>query len=323
MANYQQVTLPFSTPVPFNLPLSGHEDCLVKINGNIGHGATWFCMNLQTGPGLPSYGPSVGGDVMLHLRPDLGNNVVVRMSRMMGNWSPPNPPDAVPFPLAVGSPFEIMILLPAASTSVPSMARIAFNGNHFAEFALPSALPPALFISVEADPAVSISSLQSFNIPSQSAPAHIPSAGYPNLAAAPHPTSPHYSAPYPQGPMPASAPGYAPGQASSSSGSTFNKVLGAAAALPLVGGALTAATHLPFGKKLGKKMHKAGIGTGMGHVGHKSSSVGYPGLGTGAAGLAVGALGAYALHKKTKKLKKGFKFSGHSSSSSSSSSSSD
>lgn len=319
MANYGQVTLPFSTPSPFNLPTSGYEDCLVKINGLIGHGATWFCVNLQTGPGLPSYGPSVGGDVMLHLRPDVGNNVVVRMSRMMGNWSQPNPPDSVPFPLVVGTPFELMLLLPASSTTVPSMLRIAFNGNHFAEFALPSALPPALFISIEGDPNVSISSIQSFNIPSQSPPPQ--SAGYPNLAAAPYPAAPNYSAPYPQGPsVPTSAaPGYAPGyagQPSSSSGSMVNKMLGTAAALPIIGGALTAATHLPFGKKLGKKLGKAGIG--------KQSHVGYPGLGTGAAGLAVGALGAYAMTKQAKKMKKGFKFhGGHSSSSSSSSSDSD
>ena len=317
MANYQQVTLPFSSPVPFNLPVTGHEDCLIKINGNIGHGTTWFCLNLQTAPGLPSYGPSVGGDVMLHLRPDFTNNIVVRMSRLTGNWSQPNPPDANPFPLTIGSPFEIMLLLPSSSTSVPSMARIAFNGNHFAELALPSVLPPALFMSIEADPAVSISSIQSFNIPSQSPP--IPSAGYPNLAAAPHPTFPNYSAPYPQGPVPVSSAGH-PGQPGSSSGSMMNKVLGAAAAIPLVGGALTAATHLPFGKKLGKKMHKAGLG-GVGVGGGKASHVGYPGLGTGAAGLAVGALGAYALHRQGKKLKKGFKFHGGSSSSSSSSSS--
>ena len=317
MANYQQVTLPFCTPVPFNFPLTGHEDCLIQVKGFAGNTGPniWFCINVQSAPGLPSCGPSMGGDVLLHLRPDFTNQVVVRMNRMMGNWGPPNQPDSNPFPLIAGSPFEIMILLPASSVSVPSVARIAINGNHFAEYALPSVLPPSLFLSIEADPNVTIASIQSFNIPSQAPPPQ--SAGYPNLAAAPHPMPvPNFPGQYPPGgAMPTPGAGYATGQPSSSN-SMFNKVLGTAAALPLVGGALAAATHLPFaGKKLGKKMHKAGLGGG----GHKSSGgFGYPGLGTGAAGLAVGALGAYALTKKAKKLKKGFKF-GHSSSSSSSS----
>lgn len=295
--------------------MTGHEDCLIKVTGFTGNAGQhiWFCVNIQSGPGLPSSGPSYGGDVLLHLRPDFTNQVVVRMNRMMGNWSPPNQPDAQPFPLVPGSPFEIMILLPCSSVTVPSVSRIAINGNHFAEYALPSVLPPSLFISIEADPNVTISSLQSFNVPSQAPPPQ--SAGYPNLAAAPHPMPvPNFPAPYPPGTaMPSPGAGYATGQPTSSSNSMFNKVLGTAAALPLVGGALAAATHLPFaGKKLGKKMHKAGVGK-------SSGGFGYPGLGAGA-GLAVGALGAYALTKKAKKLKKGFKFGGYSSSSSSSSS---
>lgn len=301
--------------------MTGHEDCLIKVNGFAGNTGPniWFCINVQSAPGLPSCGPSMGGDVLLHLRPDFSNQVVVRMNRMMGNWSSPNQPDPNPFPLTIGSPFEIMILLPSSSVSVPSQARIAINGNHFAEYALPSVLPQSLFLSIEADPNVTIASIQSFNVPTQAPPPQ--SAGYPNLAAAPHPMPvPNFPAPYPSAnAMPTPGAGYATGQpASSSSNSMFNKVLGTAAALPLVGGALAAATHLPFaGKKLGKKMHKAGVG---GPMGKSSGGFGYPGLGTGAAGLAVGALGAYALHKKAKKLKKGFKFGGYSSSSSSSSS---
>ena len=259
----------------------------------------------------------------------------MRSYRVNGVWGPQSQPDSF-FPLTPGSPFELMILIPPQNPSSypPNTVKIAFNGAHFAEHSLPSpSLPPNIFVTIEAEPGgLTIHQMQEFFTPSAT-PAQSSAAGYPpGSTGMPLPPSTGYpmtagsgmyAPPGASYPVSGATAGYPPGVSYPSAPAgkqpgMMGKILGTAAAVPILGGALAAASQTGIGKKLTKKM-------GGGVVGHKASK-GMGGLGMGtAAGLGAGALGAYVLSKKAKKMKKGFKFShgGRSSSSSSSSSSSD
>ena len=310
--------------------------------GSLPGNATWFAINFQTGPGLASQ-PGSGGDVLLHLRPDFPTRVIVRSSRVGGTWGQQSTPDSF-FPLTPGSPFELMVLLPPQNPSgySPNTVKIAFNGAHFAEHMLPSThYPPNMFVTIETEPGgLSIHQIQEFFTPSASPvqPSSYPAAGQgmPVPGASGYPPT-QAAAMYPPGAAyPTSGPGYpsgggypgASGYPQQQSGGMMGKILGTAAAVPILGGALAAASKTKVGQKVAKKMGVGGVplaaaaaATAVG--GHKASK-GFGGIGMGtAAGLGAGALGAYVMAKKAKKLKKGFKFGGHSSSSSSSSSDSD
>jgi len=326
-ASIDNPALPFSSH-PLPTPTTGTEDILIILRGSLSPSASWFCVNIQTAPGIPSQGANVGGDVLLHIRPDLPSRSVVRTYRMAGSWGQTPPPSDGFFPLTPSSPFEVMILIPPASQP-PHPVKIAFNGAHFADCLLPvPSLPLQFYISIEGDPGgLSVHQMQVFftpsatpSVPLQSTAGYPPMAGVPVPGAVPYPTGVPGGVPYPPpGAAYPQTPGYPSGGATSSSGGgMMGKILGTAATVPIVGGALAAASNTFLGKKLHKKMGKSGHGKSFGGIG--------PG---GAAGLAAGALGTYVLAKKAKKLKKGFKFGHHghykhgSSSSSSSSSSSD
>lgn len=316
------------------------------IHGAVPPNASWFCINVQTGLGLASQ-PGSGGDILLHLRPDFPSRSVIRSSRVNGVWGQQSQPDSF-FPLTPGSPFELMILIPPQSPSAypPNTVKIAFNGAHFAEHTLPQpSIPHNIYVTIEAEPGgLTVHQFQEFFTPSAT-PVQSTAAPYPPGSGMPMPSASGYAvgaASMPGAPYPPSTTGYPAGAGYSpgvphgaasapqaKQGGMMGKILGTAATVPILGGALAAASHTGIGKKLTKKMggYPVAAATGMAYpqypLGGKKASKGGMGLGT-AAGLGAGALGAYVLAKKTKKLKKGFKFShGGRSSSSSSSSSSD
>jgi hypothetical protein len=254
-----------------------------------------------------------------------------------------------------------MILIPPQNPSsyTPNNVKIAFNGAHFADHVLPQPIIPAtLYVTIEAEPGgLSIHQFQEFFTPS-AAPIHSAAAPYPpGGSGMPMPGAGGFpvpvgtpAAPYPPSSTGMGASGYpsgspygagAPSAPHQKQPGVMGKILGTAATVPILGGALAAASQTGLGKKLTKKMGggypsyplaaATGMATGAAYPhslggGHHKKSKGMGGMGLGtAAGLGAGAIGAYVLAKKAKKMKKGFKFGhgGRSSSSSSSSSDSD
>ena len=154
------------------------ENLRLVFRGSVPPNASWFCINIQTGPGFASQ-PESGGDVLLHLRPDFPSYTIVKSSRVNGVWGTQS---HSPFSLTPGSPFKLTVLiLPQNPSSPANTVKVFLNGIHFAEHSLPNPyLPPNIYVTIEAQPGgLRIRQMEKFFIPSTAVqfPVQSPAAG--------------------------------------------------------------------------------------------------------------------------------------------------
>ena len=243
------------------------ENLRLVFRGSVPPNASWFCINIQTGPGFASQ-PESGGDVLLHLRPDFPSYTIVKSSRVNGVWGTQS---HSPFSLTPGSPFKLTVLiLPQSPSSSANTVKVFLNGIHFAEHSLPNPyLPPNIYVTIEAQPGgLRIRQMQEFFIPSTAIqfPVQSPAAschshshssvstgtpisasvGYSmTTGASVYPSSGHHHAE--ESHCSTTSDPAPTGKQSGMMGNLFGK------AAPILGGALAAASQTGIGKRFTKK----------------------------------------------------------------------